>query len=75
MGTGTPELDDFLAGARQGNCVVCRVPEELMAQVDAKVAEGVRAWKAIAQWLEACGHEVTSSTLQYHYNAGHHAES
>jgi hypothetical protein len=72
MGTGVPELDEFLAGVRTGKCVVCRIPDELRSKMDEKVAAGIRAWSAYVNWLEACGYSVTTSTLSYHYKARHH---
>jgi hypothetical protein len=71
-GAGVPDLDAYLDGVRTGGCMVCRIPVELLDKMDEKQAQGIHAWAAFAKWLEACGYKVTSSTLQYHYNARHH---
>ena len=74
-GAGAPSIDDFLSGARTGRCRICAdVPAEQREAIDAKVAQGIHAWKAFGRYLAACGITgISTPQIQYHYQAGHGA--
>lgn len=51
-----------------GNAWCCHVPPELLAQIEAAVAQGSKRWRDIAHWLTEQGVEgVTAQKLQYHF--------
>lgn len=67
-----PSLDEFLVGARTGQCAVCAVPTEYTDRIADKYRDGLHAWAAFGRWLKALGYTVSKAQLEHHYTAGHH---
>ena len=69
-----PDLDDFLVGKRTGKCRVCTdVDEEARSAIQAKVNQGLHAWKAYQAYLTACGYTgLSKSMVEYHFTAHEH---
>lgn len=65
-----PDLDTFIRTRRSGTCAFCQqVPEELAAAITDRVNQGIRAWKAYAEWLNACGFPLNQHRITYHFDA------
>lgn len=65
------EFDQFNNGRTIVRCATCKLPDEMKAWVDTKLAGGV-ASAAIAQFLTAKGHVISASAISNHKNAGFH---
>jgi hypothetical protein len=53
-------------------CTTCKLPAELLAQVDAaRSGESKISYRTIAAWLEKEGHPINGATLANHERFGH----
>ena len=51
----------------------CSLPPEVLAQIETLYYDrGIRAWKAVCQWLQEAGYaEANMRRIAYHFEQGH----
>lgn len=67
-------LSEFAAErqeAKSSKCFTCRLPKNVLDQVeDGRVRQGL-SYNIIVDWLKTQGHETNVSTLSNHFKLGH----
>jgi hypothetical protein len=66
-------LGEFAAQGRPRTCSVCTLPEEVLAEVNEGLRQGIGP-TPVARWLVSEGHRITFPMVMYHKYAGHFEE-
>jgi len=67
-------LAEFAAAPRPRTCAVCRLPENVLTELNAGLLSGVEETTG-GKWLRSEGHEITGRMVGYHRERGHHEDS
>lgn len=68
-------LAEFAATRKKRKCFTCRLPADVLAQVEAERAKAPQvSYPIISEWLVQEGHKISSYNLRSHFQKRHHED-
>lgn len=76
MASSLAEYAATAASSRRRKCFTCRLPDDVLSQVEAARAQKVPVfYRVISQWLAQEGHTISSYNLRNHFQKRHHEDA
>lgn len=76
MARSLAEFATTVGSSKPRKCFTCRLPEDVLSQVEAARAQDPPVfYRVIAHWLAEEGHQISSFTLRNHFQKRHHEDA